>query len=296
MNDNKNLYLYDSCNLDCEYLLVVGLFIVQVLVSLVSSQVHDYLYLFDGVLSLTFYYQLIIIVMCYSSVVFHTNSSNNLIKYFLEPLNTLLGLFLFGKLNVIRNFPKWDIIVLRLSVPFSMVVFMNLKYLGEIEAINQESKWIYVFSGAFYVASLWQIYNRKSSQYNTCYETAGKYMEEKTKFSPDFIKIAKNKDPKDSKITLLRVNKLKSELFGAFLSLDLIHFDLWNHKSFSLFFSEYLRKVFKFYKEPFGDNIDVDKAKELLKKYSMEVNNQVRFINNNDLLILDEPMYESLIA
>lgn len=214
-------------------------------------------------------------------------------KLFFHPINNLVGILIFGKTNSSRNYPRWDIILFRIALPALSLVFVT--YASDISL--ETKKGIYTFIGGFYGITCWHIYNRKSNQFSTAYSAALDFMKDKTDFSSELIEV---RNMYGDTLGRLYSNTIRKELFGSSLAIDLIHFDLWNHKSFSTFFRSHLTKVLKHFNkesEMKYNKLLVTEVKHNLINYHKELNHIIDSIEKRDFLYIDiKSLFEKLLV
>lgn len=143
---------------------------------------------------------------------------------FLSLINSLFNHFLFFRTEKFRNNPKWDLISFKLLFP-SAALFIVLSSLTganyEGWDFTTKSKEFYILAiiGSNYVASFTHLSASKSAKYKMLYDVYNKMLEARaTKVKKDEFQEA-------------------FEIWETSLAIDILHFDMWAHKSFRDFFS-----------------------------------------------------------
>lgn len=122
----------------------------------------------------------------------------------IKNVSRVFGRIISFKITSVRNYPNWDS-----SFTTSFILFLPLFII--IPIYKALAAPVIAAFGLF----LWNQMNRKSSIYNNCYNSYNKYLE---------------------KISTTKSNNNENEVLANSLAIDLLHYDLWAHKSFSEFF------------------------------------------------------------
>lgn len=129
-----------------------------------------------------------------------------LIDSSLKNTSKFLGRLVFIKTMEVRNYPNWDsAIVTTLILYTPILLFCKYFQLGTREMIGVV---------ASYFVFVWNVKNRRSALYKSCYDTYNMYLKE----------------------VCAKEGHKKYRIISNSLAIDILDFDLWAHKSFSEFF------------------------------------------------------------